>query len=217
MNWKTLSLAIAAAGILHTAEAGRIVPPELRNDRPNPLVIVANLPMDFNVLPEEPASVTFFQDARNIRVVVEMTDSDVLSESASDQTLLHKTGDAVQIFISPENDTRMWELMADAANRKSCFFHWGPGRMFYPAATDKPPVNISAVAVKTASGWKADVTFPAGEVAARQKLPADTRWRIMVVRYNYGRNLSRREVSCFPQAVRVVSDPARFGRLTGTR
>ena len=217
MNWKKFSLAAAAAGTLYTAHADRIVPAEIANESPCPLVIIANQPSDLNVLPQEPAVAVFAKDEKNIRVVVDMTDSDVLSESASDQTLLHKTGDAVQIFISPENDTRLWELMLDAANRKSCFFHWGPGRMFYPAATEKPPVNISAVAVKTATGWKADVTFPAAEVAARQKLPADTCWRIMVVRYNYGRDLPRRELSCYPQAVRNTSDPTRFGRLTGAK
>ena len=213
MSCKTLCMLAATIGTAWAVEAGEIVPVEIRGGVPCPLVTVAYQPSDLNILPAEQATVTFAQDAQNIRISVDMTDADVLNESVSDQTQLQKTGDAVQILLSPENDTRIWEIFADAANRKSGFFHWGPGRMFYPPAKDAPPVNITAVSVKTAAGWKTDVTFPAAEVLRKQNLPADTRWRVMVVRYDFGRNLSRRDVSCFPQAVRTVSDPARFGLL----
>ncbi|MCI5778222.1 MAG: hypothetical protein MR051_00125 [Lentisphaeria bacterium] len=212
MNHRFLCCA-AAAAVLTANAAGPIVRPEVGNGEPRGLMIEANNPEDFNRLPTETATVTFTGNPEDIRVVVDMTDADVLSESASDQTLLQKTGDAVQIFISPENDTRIWELLVDAANRKSCFFHWGPGRMFYPPATDAPPVKITAVAVKTAAGWKAEVRFPAAAVIKQYKLPADVKWTVLAVRYNYGRNLDRREISCFPQAVRTLSDPARFARL----
>ena len=213
MSCKTFCMLAAMIGIAWSVEAGEIVPAEIRCGVAYPLVVNASLPNDLNVLPVEPAAVTFAQDAQSIRITVDMTDADVLSESVSDQTQLQRTGDAVQILLSPENDTRLWEIFVDAANRKSCFFHWGPGRMFYPPATDAPPVAITAVSVKTAAGWKTDVTFPAAEVLRKQNLPADRVWRVMVVRYNFGRNLSRRDVSCFPQAVRVVSDPSRFGRI----
>ena len=83
--------------------------------------------------------------------------------------------------------------------------------MFYPGADAAPPVKIAAKSTKTATGWQCDITFPIAEVAKAQKFPADTVWTIMIVRFNYGKNLPTREISCFPQVVRNESDPVRFG------
>ena len=68
MSCKTFCMLAAMAGIAWTVEAGEIVPAEIRCGVAYPLVINAVQPMDLNVLPVEPASVTFAQDARNIRI-----------------------------------------------------------------------------------------------------------------------------------------------------
>ena len=124
-----------------------------------------------------------------------------------------KIGDAVQVFIKSENGTQLWEVLAAPGSRKSCFFHWGAGRMFYPAATETAPFDAEVKTVKTAGGWRAEIVFPLAEIAKQHKLDSQSGWTVQTMRHHYGRNISRRDSSGFPQAVKTPSDPRRFGKL----
>ena len=196
------------------ARAGEIVRVRLEPGKEYQLRKLAKLPADFNRLPEEDSTVKYRRDAKNLYITVDMIDADTVSESSRDQTNLIKFGDSLQIFIKPEKDTRLWEVMSDVKNRKSCFFHWGAGRMIYYPAPDAPaPVKISAKSEKTAAGWKSEIVFPIAEVAKVNNIPADAVWHIMILRYNIGSNLPTKDISCFPQAVINESDPARYAIL----
>ena len=212
MNLKHFfTFAVCCAALLATAAERQIIRTKIQPGKKYSFLRIAKLPDDFNALPSEGAKASFKRDAQNLYISVNMVDADPVSESTADQTILQKTGDALQIFIKPAHDSRLWEVLADCNGKKSCFFHWGAGRMFYPGADAAPPVKIAAKSTKTATGWQCDITFPIAEVAKAQKFPADTVWTIMIVRFNYGKNLPTREISCFPQVVRNESDPVRFG------
>ena len=70
-----------------------------------------------------------------------------------------------------------------------------------------------AHAEKTASGWQCRLEVPLDEAARQLGLADAVGWRVMVMRYNYGKNHPRRDVSSFPQAVRVIPDVERFASL----
>ncbi len=196
------------------ARAGEIVRVQLEPEKEYQFLMLAKLPNDFNRLPQEDATVKFKRDAKNLYISVDMLDADTVSESVSDQTNLTKFGDSLQIFIKPEKDSRLWELMTDVKNRKSCFFHWGTGRMiYYPAPSAPAPVKISAKSEKTTAGWKSEIVFPLAEAAKANNIPADAVWNIMVVRHNCGSNLNIKDTASFPQAVGKENNPARFARL----
>jgi hypothetical protein len=214
MNIKQMfvcSAVLAAATVL--AVPGEIIHQDIAENTAYPFTVVAQIPQDFNKLAVEDATVTYRQDGGNLCVIVDMVDGDVVSEALANQTALNKFGDAVQIFIKPENSTHLWEVIAAPGNRKSCFFHWGAGRMFYPPATEAAPFDAVVKTVKTAKGWRAEIVFPLSKVAKQYNLDPKGDWTVMAVRHHYGRNLSRRDTSACPQAVKNVSDPRRFGKL----
>ena len=213
---KTKTFLLLSAGMLTLsswAVPGEIIHQDITENTAYPFTVVAQLPQEFNKLAVEDATVTYRQDGGDLCIAVEMSDGDVVTEAVADQTALNKLGDTVQIFIKPENSTHLFEVQAAPGNRKSCFFHWGAGRMFYPAATEAAPFDAKVKTVKTASGWRAEIVFPLAEVAKKYRLEPKGAWTVQAVRHHYGSNLSRRDTSGFPQAVKNVSDPRRFGRL----
>lgn len=168
----------------------------------------------FNRLPQERGTVKFTKKADALCITTAFKDSDVVAESTADQTMLNKTGDAIQIFLKPENETFVWEIFVDPNNHKSCFFHWGLGRMFY---TSSDKAEKPAVSVKTAKGdgfWNAEILFPFSEVRKYGLNFSDKEeWTVMVVRTNYSKHLAKKELSSYPQAVKDFANPIFFGRL----
>lgn len=213
MKKHLLTIIFCTAALTLAAAERQIVREKIFPGVKNQLLITAKLPADFKVLPQENSYFSYTKDDQNLYLSMEMIDGDVVNESVADQASLQKTGDAVQFFIKTAGDNRLWEVIADASGHKSCFFHWSAGRMFYPASGTPAPLKITVKSVKNAAGWRSDIVFPFAEAAKSQNLPADAQWHIIAVRYNYGKNISNREVSTFPQAVRFETDPARFGVL----
>ena len=214
MKIRTFALwSACVAAVTAWAVPGEIVRQEIVENTAYPLMVVAQLPQDFNRLAVEDATVSYRQDGGKLCITVEMTDGDVVSEAVANQTALNKFGDAVQVFIKSENGTQLWEVLAAPGGRKSCFFHWGAGRMFYPAATETAPFDAEVKTVKTAGGWRAEIVFPLAEIAKQHKLDPKNGWTVQTMRHHYGRNISRRDSSGFPQAVKTPSDPRRFGKL----
>ena len=190
-----------------------IVRQDIVENEQYPFFVIANLPQDFNVLACEAGSISYRQDGGNLCVTVKMKDGDLVNEAVSDQSGLQKVADCIQLFIKPENDTRMWEVLATAGKHKSCFFHWGAGRMFYPPASAAPPVDVDVKSSVTADGWMTEIRFPLAEVCRKYQLDPQARFLVMAVRWHYGKDISRRVCSSAPQAVKVASDPTRFARL----
>ena len=210
MKFKSFAIVSAAAAILSLG--AEYVRTEILLDKEYPfLARVDNDLYYYNRLPQERGTVKFSKNANGLVISAKLKDSDVVAESSADQGSLNKTGDALQIFLKPENNTFVWEIFVDSNNHKSSFFHWSLGRMFYDKAGN--PV----VDVKTSKGdgfWNAEVVFPVSE--ARKyglSFSGKDQWTVMVIRTNYSKYLNKKELSSYPQVIKDFSNPIYFGRL----
>lgn len=190
--------------IRHTLEAG---------GQAGEFRITAGKPEHFNRKPSEQSSVKATVDKDNLHLCLTMTDGDIISEAVSDQSSLHRFGDAVQIFIKSQKETYLWEFIFSPKNLKSCFFHLGPGAMFYPEVGSKFPEYTVKNSIKDGI-WRADVSIPLSIFRAKGfKFDKDEKWTIMIVRHNYSREHAQRETSSYPQAVGNTADPDYFAEL----
>ncbi len=158
----------------------------------------------------EGGSVKLLWDANFLYVGVKQQDSDVVAEGQEDQLHHYTMGDVVEVFLKPADDTYYWEIYATPANRKTCFFFPGRGRLFLPSVADyKPaaPVAVSAAVEGTLNnwrdrdgGWSVVLAIPAKELTAYgARFDASARWTILVARYNYSRYLATKEGSSAPR------------------
>ncbi len=175
--------------------------------------INAGKPEDFNRKPAEAACVQADNDQDFLYLTVTMKDNDLINEATKDQLPLRNFGDAVQIFLKSEKDTYIWEFQTDPAGRKSCFFHYGPGRIFYPeAGTPFPDFSVKNL---TGNGeWQTRIAIPLSIFREKGfKFTNDEKWTIMIVRHNFSRFHDAKESSSYPQVVGNMYNPAHFGRL----
>ena len=206
-------LTALCSSMVLTAAPGDILRAKIRYGKDYPMLKKAMKPEDLNVLAREDGTVTFFGDKKNLRISVVLKDQDIISESTCDQDMQTRYGDSLRFFIKPSSNTMLWEVQVAANGKKSCFFHWGAGRMFYPLPTVAAPLKVQVNTGRIAGGWKCEVVFPLELAAKSRKLPADTRWQVMVSRCNFGSNLPSRCESSYPQATVTAVDMQRFGEL----
>ena len=173
----------------------------------------AGCPDDFNRKPIEATAVTADCDKDNLYLTFDMEDDDTFNSAKLDQDNLGRSGDALQIFLKSEKETYLWEFIVSCNGKKSCFFHMGAGRMFYPeAGSDFPAFNVENTL--TAGKWIAKVTIPLSIFREKGfKFTNDEKWTFMLVRTNYSRFHSSRSGSCYPQSGSRTTDPAYFGEL----
>ena len=167
---------------------------------------------DLNRAAPEKAFVKISRSADILEITVEMTDADCFNRSTANQQTLHSNGDTVRFFLQAANHTALYELQVDCNNRRSAFFHWGAGSIFYSAKSSSALPSFRSHAEKTSDGWKCTLFVPLDEAAELLKLQSPVKWRVMLMRYNYGKNHPVRDVSSFPQAIRIP-DADRFATL----
>ena len=148
-----------------------------------------------------------------LQFTVVMDDNDVISEAQNDQDALKNKGDAIQIFIKSEKETFIWEFQIAPNGRKSCFFHMGSGRMFYPEAGSAfPEFHVKNTVFKGKWEMVADIPLSIFE-AKGFKFSNDEKWTAIVIRHNFSRYNTDREISSYPQTVGNVANPAYYAEL----
>ncbi|MBR2625544.1 MAG: hypothetical protein IKD23_03995 [Lentisphaeria bacterium] len=173
----------------------------------------AGCPDDFNRKPIEATAVTADCDRDNLYLTFDMEDDDTFNSAKLDQDNLRRFGDTLQIFLKSEKETYLWEFMVSCNGKKSCFFHMGAGRMFYPEAGSAFP-EFSVENRLTAGRWLAKVTIPLSIFREKGfKFTNDEKWTFMLIRTNDSRFHSSRSSSCFPQSGSRTTNPAYFGEL----
>ncbi|MBO7328273.1 MAG: hypothetical protein J6W00_05815 [Lentisphaeria bacterium] len=174
---------------------------------------VAKLPEDFNRKPIESTSVKASYDKDNLYLEFIMDDDDTLTEAEKNQTQLRSAGDSLQLFFKSEKETWLWEFQLSPNGKKSCFFHYGAGRMFYPEADSKFP-DFKVVNKLAKGKWNVNVTIPLSIFREKGfKFTKDEKWTFMFVRHNFSRFHNERDTSSYPQAVHGASNPQFFGEL----
>jgi hypothetical protein len=145
---------------------------------------------------------------RYLYVGAKMEDSDVVAEGKADQTHLYQTGDLVEVFLKPANETFYWEIYGAPNNMKTCFFFPGRGRIFVPSCAEyKSDIIVSASVDGTLNdwrdrdrGWSVEIAIPV-ETLTRlgTKFDNASEWTILLARYNYSRYLPMKECSSAPR------------------
>jgi hypothetical protein len=173
----------------------------------------ASKPEHFNRKPIEASCVQADNDQNNLYLTITMKDNDIMGEAEKNQSSLGSFGDAVQIFLKSEKETFFWEFQADPFGKKSCFFHPGAGRIFYPEAGSEFP-DFTVENTRADGEWKIKITIPLSIFREKGfKFTNDENWTFMIVRHNFSRFNDAKEASSYPQAVGRIYNPDRFGKL----
>lgn len=147
-------------------------------------------------------------DDKYLYIGIHFEDSDVVAEGKADQEHHYGTGDVLEVFLKPENETWYWELYATPHRKKTSFFFPGRGQLFLPsAAAYRCDMKVGAQVDGTLNnwedrdrGWTAEMAVPIKALTARgEKFEPGAPWRILVARYNYSRYLPMKELSMTPQ------------------
>ena len=212
---KKITVFAAIAFVSVASNATEIIRGQLggRDNSGKEFRIIAKKPEHYNRKPLEPAIVSVRNDKDNLYLSLSMKDNDTLSEAKKDQDTLRNQGDALQIFLKSEKETYLWEFQVNPFGRKSCFFHPGAGRMFYP----EPGSRFPDFTVENQLGngkWDVYIAIPAAIFREKGfKFTNDEKWTIMVVRHNFSRFHNEREISSYPQALANVAYPEYFAEL----
>ena len=174
---------------------------------------IAKLPEDFNRKPIESTTVKASYDKNNLYLEFAMDDDDTLTEAVKNQTQLRQQGDSLQLFFKSEKETYLWEFQLSPNGKKSCFFHYGAGRMFYPESDSAFP-DFKVVNTLAKGKWNVSVAIPLSIFREKGfKFTKDEKWTFMFVRHNYSRFHDDRDTSSYPQAISSTSNPEFFGEL----
>lgn len=156
----------------------------------------------------EKGTVKLLWNDRYLYVGAKMEDSDVVAEGKADQTHLYQTGDLVEVFLKPANETFYWEIYGAPNNRKTCFFYPGRGRLFIPSCAEyKSDVIVAASVDGTLNdwrdrdrGWSVEIAIPVETLTGLgTKFDNSSDWTILIARYNYSRYLPMKECSSAPR------------------
>lgn len=181
---------------------------------------------DFNIVPDEKASLRCYMDKNNFYVRLYCEDQDILSEVKSPAVLRPgNAADAVQILLKSERDPGIWEFNVTANNIVNGFFHHSAGAVI-PASSEKLSGATATVSCEGTlnnskdrdKAWRVNVTIPKSVFGKKGfKFTPEEKWTVIVVRSNFGVYQKAQEISSFPQSVLNVYDPARYAELRFNR
>lgn len=164
--------------------------------------------------PAEAGRVLLIYDDHHLYVGLDFEDRDVVQEDDRDHQHHYNTGDVAEIFLKPTapGATHYWELYVAPNGCKSSLFFPGRGRLGLPGAmTPMPGLKVAARVDGTLNdwqhedrGWTAQMAVPFAALSVHGDTPPGDEWSILVARYNYGRHLTRPELTCCPRMPRAA-------------
>ena len=149
-------------------------------------------------------------DAENLYVLAVLDDEDIVQTSREDQALACETGDMIEVFLKPEDKSAVWELYGTPWSKVTTIFYPWSGHSFRHQQKFVPGISAAALArpaadpEKDKSGWTIEMAIP--RVLIEQTggtFAPDKEWRILLCRYNYGKNLPHRQISSTPRLPRT--------------
>ena len=176
---------------------------------------------EFNRLPKEKAAFRCSMDKENFYVDTYLVDKDIICDAQSPAVQkLYNVSDSIQIILKSDKHTAVWEFNVTAKGIHNAFLYPGPGALL-PELSEKLAVKHEVKVDGTINdnrdtdrSWRVRTTIPLS-ILRRHGLNfcSSENWTMLVLRNNYGRHLSGRELSTFPQTLRETYDSTRFGIL----
>ena len=157
--------------------------------------------------PVEPGKVQFAYDDQYIYCAFSCADLDVIARGTEQDQHQYLMGDVVEVFLAPENQDFYWELHLTPTGLTKAFFFPSHGYlgMRDPLPAASPVLGGARVDgtlnawSDTDHGWTAEMAIPLAMLTQEGiAKPPLGRWRILVGRYNYGRQLSAPEMTMYP-------------------
>ena len=149
-------------------------------------------------------------DADFIYVLAVLDDEDIVKTSREDQALSFDTGDMIEVFLKPEDKCAVWELYGTPWNNVTTLFYPWPGHTFRTQQKFHPGIKAAALARPAADpekdkpGWTIEMAIPRELIEKTGGTFApDQEWRILLCRYNYGKNLPFKQISSTPRLPRT--------------
>lgn len=149
-------------------------------------------------------------DAENLYVLAVLDDEDVVQTSREDQALACETGDMIEVFLKPEDKSAVWELYGTPWSKVTTIFYPWQGHSFRYQQKFVPGIRAAALArpavdpEKDKSGWTIEMAIPRALIEQTGGTFApDKEWKILLCRYNYGKNLPHRQISSTPRLPRT--------------
>lgn len=151
-------------------------------------------------------------DDKFLYVLASMEDGDVVQTNTENQKNSFATGDIIEVFLSPAKNDAIWEIYGTPLNNcTTIFYPWGGhtpfDRQTFQGENIKLAVNVNGSVNsgdEADKGWDIEMAIPreliekAGEVFEPGK-----EWRILLCRYNYGKNLPFKQISSTPRLPRT--------------
>ncbi|MCM8788852.1 MAG: carbohydrate-binding family 9-like protein [Candidatus Omnitrophica bacterium] len=163
----------------------------------------------------EPGEIKIAWDEKFLYVGAKLYDSDVVQENEENQKHHYLSGDVIEIFIKPEKNTWYWEIYGTPNDKKTVFWYPGRGRAGLQSGFE-PTMDLDSVVIKTQikgtlNNWKDKDEYWTMEIAIPVKeltrlgdaFDNNSRWRILIGRYNYSRYIPWKELSMVPQLSRT--------------
>ena len=200
---------------LHISDKNSDIPPQSY-----PLIRRAEAITDLKVLPVERGNFTMQMDDKNLYLTFILNDSDMINEAVKIQDTMHRFGDAIQLIVKPSADTFFWEFSIAPTGLWCCYFYNGPGSMVSKKIIDIKPVikvtpqgSVNKICDRD-SLWKVEAVVPLTAFTyGKYKFDKKTEWDALIVRHNFSRYLSIKEISSFPQTTKNTYNFDRAARL----
>jgi len=142
-------------------------------------------------------------------VGVRFADSDIVQEKDVDQSPFFLSGDLLEVFLKPQDNTWYWEMYATPNNHQTTYFFPGRGRLGLDNDSARPKATLKVAAELEGTlnawqdvdhGWTAEMAVPRRALTVNgDTFGPGSVWRILVARYNYSRYLQNAELSMSPQ------------------
>jgi hypothetical protein len=155
----------------------------------------------------EPGEVRFAWDDEFFYAGVRFVDSDIVARGERDQMHHYLLGDVVELFLQPEGAPGYWEFYATPAGRKTSFFLPERRKLTERSCGLRVAARVNGTLNDSRDrdlDWTAELAVPFADLSSLgQPFGPGGRWRILVARYNYGRDLPEPELSMVPQLSRT--------------
>ena len=160
--------------------------------------------------PLQKGSFRLLYDDKYLYFGVEFEDSDVIAESAKNQSRLYRTGDLAELFLSPADGHAYFEIYINPAGAYTFYVFPGGGVAKLPSMFDEnrqfPNIKAAARVYGTLNnsrdkdtGWHGEIAVPLKELSAfGTDFVPGTQWRTLAARYNYAVHLRRLQFSGVP-------------------